>query len=153
MRKPDETSTRQFNAGCSFFICYHNLLMNPPSRKPMKSIFISAVSMALLASCASIATSIADIKKRPATLTLSTDASIENFHRCLDRWFDEVGIYSTSARFEEYIVSIGTQPQAVITLVNDKIQVQDAGHLVSIHNYGSPVRSCADDTRSSPSGL
>ena len=116
----------------------------------MKSLVTSLVSIALLASCASIATSIADIKKRPITLTVSTDASIENFHRCLDRWFDEVGFYNTDARFEEYIVSIGAQPQAVITLLDGNIQVQDAGHLVSIHNYGAAVSECAADTDAKP---
>lgn len=116
----------------------------------MKATTIATLSLALLASCTSIATSVADIKKRPANLSITTQASIEDFHRCLDRWFDEVGIYNTYARFEEYIVSIGAQPQAVITLLDGNIQVQDAGHLVSIHNYGSAVRGCAANSDAQP---
>ena len=95
------------------------------------------------------AATVADLKRNPISLSVTTESPLQEFHQCLDRWFDEGG-FRINVRYDEYVVFIGAAPLMLVTFSDGVISAQNYKLLTTPKRFRKVVVSCAENTDAAP---
>ena len=94
-------------------------------------------------------TTVADLKRNPISLSVTTESPIKEFHQCLNRWFDEGG-FRVNVRYEEYVVFIGAEALMLVTISDGVVSTQNYKWLATPRRFREVIVSCAKNTEAVP---